>query len=67
MRKKVNYYKIGALILMMVELGIAIFIDKEAVRADLNTWRLYVACILFIPVNIVFICTKQTRRVKKHA
>ena len=65
--KKVNYYKIGALILMMVELGIAIFINKEAVKADLTAWRFYLACIAFIPVNVAFICTKQTRRVKKHA
>ena len=65
--KKVNYYKIGALILMMVELGIAIFIDKQAVKTDLNTWRLYVACIMFIPVNVMFIGAKQTRKVKRHA
>ena len=65
--KKVNYYKIGALILMLIEIGIAIGVDKEMVRADLNTWRLYIACILCIPVNVLFICTKQTRRVKKHA
>ena len=67
MKKKVNYYKIGALILMLMEIGIAVWVDRGVAKEDLMIWRLYVACIMFIPINFMFICTKQTRRVKKHA
>ena len=64
MKKKVNYYKIGALMLMLVEIWIAFCIDKDLVKQDLNTWRLYVACIMFIPINVIFIGAK--RSVKKN-
>ena len=64
MKKKVNWYKIGALVLMLVELWIAFCIDKTEVKENLNAWRLYVACVMLIPVNVAFICTKQTREVK---
>ena len=62
MKKKVNYFKIIALILMLVEIWMLIFINKDAVKENINLWRLYVTCIMFIPVNVVFILTK--RRVK---
>lgn len=65
MKKKVNYFKIGALILTLVELGIAIWVDKGVAKEELTVWRLYVAMIMCIPINIMFICTKQTRKVKK--
>lgn len=61
---KTNYYKIGALILMLIELYIAFVVDKELVKSSLNAWRLYIVCIMFIPINFMFICTKQTRKVK---
>lgn len=59
MKKKVNYFKIGALILLLVEIGIAIWVDKGVAKEDLNVWRLYVACIMCIPINVMFICTKR--------
>lgn len=62
MKKKVNYFKIIALILMLVEIWILIFIDRDAVKEDLNLWRLYIACIMFIPVNIIFIGIKRKVR-----
>lgn len=62
MKKKVNYFKIIALILMLVEIWMLIFINKDAVKENINLWRLYVTCIMFIPINVVFILTK--RRVK---
>lgn len=65
MKKKLNYYKIGALILMLVEIGIALFTDKALVKTSISVWRLYVACIMFIPVNVMFICAKQTRKAVK--
>lgn len=61
MKKKVNYYKIGALILMLVEIGIALLVDKNAIKTDITLWRLYVACVMFIPINVIFICIKQKR------
>lgn len=64
MKKKVNYFKIGALIMLLVELGIAIWVDKGVVKEQLTVWRLYVACIMCIPINIMYIFTKQTRKVK---
>ncbi len=64
MKKKLNYYKIGALILMLVEIGIALFTDKALVKTNISAWRLYVACIMFIPVNVMFICVKQIRKAK---
>lgn len=62
MKKKINYYKIGALILMLVEIGIALFIDRDMVKQDLNAWRLYIACIMFIPINVMIIGTKRRVR-----
>lgn len=67
MKKKVNYYKIGALIFMLIDLGIAIWVDKGVAKENLLVWRAYVACIMAIPINFMFICTKQTRKEKKHA
>ena len=64
MKKKLNYFKIGALILMLVEIGIVIWVDKGVAKEDLMIWRLYVACVMFIPINFMFIFTKQTREVK---
>lgn len=59
MKKKVNYYKIGALVLMMVEIWIAFFIDKDLVKSNINVWRLYCACIMFIPINVMIIGAKR--------
>lgn len=58
MKKKVNCYKVGALVLMLIEVGIMLFTKKETLQ-NLNTWRLYLACIMCIPINIMFICTKK--------
>lgn len=59
MKKKVNYYKIGALILTLVELGIAIWVDKGVTKENLLVWRLYVAMIMCIPINVMFIGAKR--------
>ena len=59
--KKVNWLKVVALILMIVEIVILFAIDKNAIKENINLWRLYVACIMFIPVNIVFIGTKRRK------
>ena len=64
MKKKVNYYKIGALVLMLVEMGIAIFTKRELLETNLTAWRLYVLIVAFIPINVMFIGTKQKRKVK---
>lgn len=64
MKKKVNFYKIGALILMLIEIGIALWVDKDAMKTDITLWRLYVACVMFIPINVIFICIKQRKKVK---
>lgn len=64
MKKKLNYYKVGALILMLVEIGVAIWVDKGVAKEDLTVWRLYAAMIMCIPINFMFICTKQTRKTK---
>ena len=60
--KRINWVKVACLILMIIEVIIAIFIDKDLVKTNMNTWRLYVACIMFIPINVMIIGTK--RRVK---
>ena len=62
MKKKVNYYKIGALILLLVEIGIAIWVDKGVAKEDIWLWRLYVAMIMCIPINVMFICAKRKVR-----
>ncbi len=59
MKKKVNYYKVGALVLMLIEMTIAMVIDKDLVKENLNAWRLYVAMIMCIPINVIFICAKR--------
>ena len=64
MKKKVNYYKIGALILMLVEIGIAFRVDQAVAKENITMWRLYIAMVMCIPINVMFICTKQTRKIK---
>lgn len=64
MKKKVNYYKIGALVLLLVELGIAFRVDQAVAKESITIWRLYIAMVMCIPVNIMFICTKQTRKAR---
>lgn len=59
MKKKLNYYKIGALIMLLVEIGIMVWVDKGVAKADLLVWRLYVACIMCIPINVMIICSKR--------
>ena len=59
MKKKVNYYKIGALVLLLVEIGIAVWVDRGIPKKDIWVWRLYVACIMCIPINVMYICTKR--------
>ena len=64
MKKKLNYYKVGALVLMIIELGIAIFTKRELLETNLTAWRLYVLIVGFIPINVMFIGAKQVRKVK---
>ena len=61
--KKINWFKIACLILMIVELIIAFGIDKNLVKENITAWRLYIICIMFIPVNVIIIGTK--RRIKR--
>lgn len=65
MKKKVNYYKIGALVLLLVQLGIAFRVDQAVAKENITIWRLYIAMVMCIPINVMFICTKQTRKVVK--
>lgn len=60
MKKRVNYYKVVALVLMVVEIYIAFSVDKELVRNNINAWRLYSMCVYFIPINAMIIGTKRT-------
>ena len=61
--KKINWFKIACLILMIVELIIAFGIDKNLVKENITAWRLYIICIMFIPINVMIIGTK--RRIKR--
>ena len=57
--KKINYYKIGALILLLVEIAIVAWVDKGVVKENLLVWRLYVLIVMCIPINVMFICSKR--------
>lgn len=57
-KKKVNWLKIGALLLMISEIIIAFRIGNQ-VKGDLVLWKIYTACILFIPVNLMIIFSKN--------
>lgn len=59
MKKRINWFKIIALILTIIEIYIAFCLDKNLIKANINTWRLYIACIMCIPMNVIFICTKK--------
>ena len=58
-KRKVNYYKVLALLLLIIEIGIAIWVDQGVVKESLLVWRLYVLCIMCIPINIMFIFAKR--------
>lgn len=57
-KKKVNWLKIGTLLLMISEIIIAFRIGNQ-VKGDLVLWKIYTACILFIPVNLMIIFSKN--------
>lgn len=57
-KKKINWLKIGALLLMISEIIIAFRIGNQ-VKGDLVLWKIYTACILFIPVNLMIIFSKN--------
>jgi len=59
MRKRINWGKIIALVLMLIEIYIAFAIDKDLVRSNITTWRLYCMCIMFIPINLIYIGIKR--------
>ena len=59
-RRNINWLKIIALILMIIEIIVAIRIDKNCIEGNLNLWRLYTGCILFIPVNVMIIFAKRS-------
>lgn len=65
MKKKLNYCKVGVLVMMLVQIGLLIWVDKDLVKTNLNVWRLCIASVMFIPIDVIYICTKQTRKVKK--
>ena len=57
---KINWIKVLALLLTIIEIVIAITIDKNYIKGDLNTWRIYTICIIMIPVNIMIILSKRS-------
>lgn len=57
-KKKINWLKIGALLLMISEIIIVFRIGNQ-VKGDLVLWKIYTACILFIPVNLMIIFSKN--------
>lgn len=58
-KKRVNWLKIIALILTIIEICIVLSISKEEIEASLNIWRLNLLCIICIIFNVVFIFTKK--------
>lgn len=58
MKKRINWLKIIALILTIIELLIVLCMDHQMIQESLNAWRLYTCCVLFIIMNTLFICTK---------
>ena len=63
MKKRINWFKIIILILTIIEVIILFTTDRNAIKTNLNTWRLYCICIMFIPINVMIIGAK--RKVKK--
>ena len=61
MRKRINWFKVIALILMLIEICIAFAIDKDLVKANMTAWRLYCMCVMFIPINLIYILIKRRR------
>ena len=57
--KRLNYYKIGALVMLIVEIAVAIWMDRGVAKEDLWIWRLYVLLMMCIPINVMYICKKR--------
>lgn len=57
-KKRINWLKVVALILMIIEILIAFRIGR-LVKGDLVLWKIYTACILFIPINVMIIFSKN--------
>lgn len=58
-KKRVNWLKVSALILMIVEIGIAMWVDKDMVRNNITAWRLYCCMLMCIPINVIIIGAKR--------
>lgn len=59
MKKRLNWFKVVALVLLVAEIAIAFKVDKAVAKENIMAWRLYVAMIMFIPINVMIICTKR--------
>ena len=59
MKKKLNWFKVMALIMMIIEIIVVITANKELVRENITLWRLYIALIVCIFINFLFICVKR--------
>lgn len=57
-KKRINWLKVVALLLMIAEILIAFRIGR-LVKGDLILWKIYTACILFIPINVMIIFSKN--------
>ena len=62
MKKRINWFKVFALIMLILEIAIAIWVDKGCTNCNKEqiwVWRAYVMCIMFIPINVMIIFSKK--------
>ena len=57
-KRRINWIKVIALILMIIEIGIAFKIGRH-VKGDLVLWKIYSACLIFIPIDMMIILCKK--------
>ena len=58
-KKKINYIKVLCLVLMIGAFIVAFSIDKSDIENNINTWRLYVGCVICIFICFITICAKK--------
>jgi len=58
-KKRINWFKVSALIMLILEVAIAVWVDNGYDKQQIWVWRAYVMCIMFIPINVMIIFSKK--------
>lgn len=60
-KKRVNWFKVGSLILLIIEFVLVVTANKDLLDTNINYWRLYITMIMFMLFNLSYILNKEVK------